>query len=87
MNIHTHTKLEATRHRHKFTVGDMVSVERVYDDDSSKLRERVGTIGQIAGYRDYYKGKRNYGGNRYYVRFADHYVAGFEPWLLKKVVD
>ena len=67
--------------RAKFKIRDKAVVRYVHDDDSNKLRERVGQTGVVIGFRRYYGGP----GNRYYLEFADGYVAGFESLLLKNV--
>ena len=82
MRTQTFTKLRNTESkRAKFKIRDKAVVRYVHADDSNKLRERVGQTGVVIGFRRYYGGP----GNRYYLEFADGYVAGFESWLLKNV--
>ena len=83
----TEKKLISTNKRNKFKIGSFVFVD--IDDRqkltlSKKLKERHGKCGIVVGYRNYYVNKRNYGGNRYYVRFMDGYTGGYFPWHLKE---
>jgi hypothetical protein len=84
----TEQKFEPTNRRHKFAIGNFVVVSIGSGKEkltlSNKLKERENTCGIIVGYRNYYKGRRNYGGNRYYVKFNDGYIGGFFPWHLKQ---
>ena len=50
------TKYGPTTKRHKFQVGDVV-----------KVTGRDGLF-RILGTTDYYRGRKNYGGNRYYMQ-------------------
>lgn len=65
----------------KVRVGDQARVNYVHDDDSERLRERVGAVGTVLGRTNYMWTP----GNRYYLQFEDGYVAGFESWLIEKV--
>lgn len=67
----------------KAYVGDKVRINYVHDDDSNKLRERVGHVGTVLGRTSYTNPHTP--GNRYYVQFEDGYVGGFESWLFDNV--
>ena len=64
----------------KFRVGDLAQVCYTYSDDSKILRAHVGLVGVVLGRTDY----GGTPGNRYYLRFSDGYVGGYESYLLKK---
>ena len=68
----------------KFRIGDRVVLRR-RDNVSKKVDDHFLKEGNVIGYRDYYPHSKNYGGNRYYVRFEDGYEAGIFPSHLNKV--
>ena len=65
----------------KAYIGDLVKINYVHRDDSKRLQARVGQVGKVLGRTNY---QVPCPGNRYYVEFADGYVAGFESWLIER---
>ena len=71
----------------KFQTGDKVLfAARVVKNLSGPVIAHNNQTAEVLGYRNYYGvGEPNYGGNRYYVRFADGYIAGIFPCFMSKV--
>lgn len=65
----------------KARIGDLVKIKYVHQDDSKRLKSRVGQVGTVLGRTNYLSVTP---GNRYYVEFEDGYVAGFESWLIER---
>jgi hypothetical protein len=85
MKAKTQLKLRnTTSNAAKFRTNDYAYLSRAYADDSKTLRDHVGQIGTVIGYRDYYNGKGG-PGNRYYVMFDDGVTIGIESMLLRRV--